>query len=149
MISIFLNYECSFLRCLSRLSLRLQAKSQKWHWNGLSPVCVSMWILTRAGVFIIMEQNGHAHELFPSLIGSFWKKNDFNENESFFCQNLHWGLFYKCFNLTWLNKWELRLEVKSHKLHANGRSPVWITICLLKSLGNLEIFEQNGHASCL
>ena len=26
--SIFLNYECSFLVCLSRLSLRLQANSQ-------------------------------------------------------------------------------------------------------------------------
>ena len=75
--SIFLNYECSFLVCLSRLSLRLQANSQKWHWNGFSPVCISMWILVWAGDFMILEQNGHAHELFPSLIGSFWKKNDF------------------------------------------------------------------------
>ena len=81
LISIFLNYECSFLRCLSRLSLRLQAKSQKWHWNGLSPVCVSIWILIWAGFFIIMEQNGHAHEPVAILIGSFWKKNDFNENK--------------------------------------------------------------------
>ena len=89
--SIFLNYECNFLVCLSRLSLRLQANSQNWHWNGFSPVCISIWILVWAGDFMILEQNGHAHELFPSLIGSFWKKNDF--------QMKKWAYFHICIDL--------------------------------------------------
>ena len=62
-----------------------------------------------------------------------------------------WSNYNKmlCVFLRWWLRWLFVIHLKSHSGHENGFSPVWVIICLFKSLDLVDIFEQKGQPNWL
>ena len=64
-----------FRMCLRKELLSLVAKGQDGHLWGFSPVWIRICAIILSFLFISLLQNGHLKSCWPSLMGSFCKKN--------------------------------------------------------------------------
>lgn len=103
------------LVCLSMSFFWVKPRSQIGHLYGLSPVCVRMWTRTFSGR--------------PKRLKQTWHWNGFTGSWTIWC----WRKFAK------------QRNVALHIGHPNGRSPVWIRLCVSRVNFELNPLPQNSQ----
>ena len=136
---------CDFMWTL-RCWLNLKLFEHTSHWKGLSleckALCVPRYSLLGNFFWQILQENS---SLFVVGCADFICVRTWGRWRNFFSQRLHENGFSPVWDIIWISRVWLRLNLLSQMWQPNGFSPVWVLSCALTDSFLSLQYLQNLH----